>query len=128
VLDDLAAGEFAMVARRWIGPFRDSFPDFTMEIADLIADSEKVAAHFRCSGIHLGEWTGHPPTGRRFHRIDERTGNSPAARTQHQRRAPQLPAGLPAKRQSGGQAPRRVTRTGESIGGISPADPVWGGA
>jgi predicted ester cyclase len=71
VLDEIATGELAVAARRWIGPFRDSFPDFTMEIADLVADSEKVAAHFRCSGTHLGEWTGHPPAGRRFHGIDE---------------------------------------------------------
>ena len=70
-LDDVAGGEFAATARRWIGPFRDSFPDFTMEIVDLIADRQKVAAHFRCSGTHLGAWMGHPPTGRRFRDVDE---------------------------------------------------------
>src|ERR1700746_745101 len=71
VLDEVGKGDFAVAARRWIGPFRDSFPDFTMEIADLVADGEKVAAHFRCSGTHLGEWAGHPPTGRRFADVDE---------------------------------------------------------
>jgi predicted ester cyclase len=71
VLDELAEGEMAVAARRWIGPFRDSFPDFRMEILDLVADGEKVAGHFRCSGTHLGEWMGHPPTGRRFQDIDE---------------------------------------------------------
>jgi predicted ester cyclase len=71
VLDEVAKGDFAVAARRWIGPFRDSFPDFTMEIVDLVADGEKVAAHFRCSGTHLGEWIGHPPTGRRFTDVDE---------------------------------------------------------
>lgn len=71
VLDELAQGAMAVAARRWIGPFRDSFPDFRMEILDLVADGEKVAAHFRCSGTHLGEWMGHPPTGRRFQDIDE---------------------------------------------------------
>jgi predicted ester cyclase len=71
VLEDVAAGEFAVTACRWIGPFRDSFPDFTMEIADLVADGQKVAAHFGCSGTHLGEWMGHPPTGRRFQDVDE---------------------------------------------------------
>ena len=71
VLDEVAEGEFALAARRWVAPFRDSFPDFTMEIVDLVADSEKVAAHFRCSGTHLGEWMGHPPTGRRFQDVDE---------------------------------------------------------
>jgi predicted ester cyclase len=71
VLDEVATGEFAVAARRWVGPFRGSFPDFTMQIVDLVADSEKVAAHFRCSGTHLGEWMGHPPTGRRFEDVDE---------------------------------------------------------
>jgi predicted ester cyclase len=71
VLDDVAEGEFAAVARRWIGPFRDSFPDFKMEIVDLVADSQKVAAHFRCSGTQRGEWMGHPATGRSFRDVDE---------------------------------------------------------
>ena len=42
-----------------------------MQIVDLVADSEKVAAHFRCSGTHLGEWLGHPPAGRRSRDVDE---------------------------------------------------------
>jgi|SRR5690349_10154264 predicted ester cyclase len=62
VLDEVAQGEFAVAARRWVRPFRDSFPDFTMEIADLVADGEKVAAHFRCSGTHLGNgWVTRRP-------------------------------------------------------------------
>jgi predicted ester cyclase len=70
-LEEVATGEFAVAARRWVGPFRGAFPDFKMEIVDLVADSGKVAAHFRCSGTHLGEWMGHPPTGRRFQDVDE---------------------------------------------------------
>ena len=27
VLDEVAKGEFAVAARRWVGPFRGSFPD-----------------------------------------------------------------------------------------------------
>jgi predicted ester cyclase len=71
VLDEVAEGEIALAAREWIGPFRESFPDFRIEIVDLIAEGDKVAAHFRCSGTHLGEWLGHPPTGRRFSDVDE---------------------------------------------------------
>jgi predicted ester cyclase len=71
VLDEVAEGEFAVAARRWIGPFLDSFPDFRIEIVDLVADGGKVAAHFRCSGTHRGDWMGHPPTGRSFRDIDE---------------------------------------------------------
>ncbi len=70
-LDEVAEGEIAQAARRWIGPFRRSFPDFTMEIVELIAEGDKVVAHFRCSGTHEGEWMGYPPTGRRFERVDE---------------------------------------------------------
>ena len=64
VLAEVADGEFAQAARQWVGPFRAAFPDFSMEIVDLVAEEEKVAAHFRCSGTHLGEWMGHPrPAG-----------------------------------------------------------------
>jgi predicted ester cyclase len=71
VLDELASGPFAEVARRWVAPFRGAFPDFEMEIVTLISEGEKVVAHFKCSGTHLGEWLGVPPTGRRFERVDE---------------------------------------------------------
>jgi predicted ester cyclase len=42
-----------------------------MAITGLIADEEKVAPHFRCSGTHLGQWRGHRPSGRRFWGVDE---------------------------------------------------------
>ena len=71
VLAEVADGEFAQGARQWVGPFRAGFPDFSMEIVDLVAEEEKVAAHFRCSGTHLGEWMGRPPSGRRFQDVDE---------------------------------------------------------
>jgi len=68
---DVATGELAREAARWIGPFRESFPDFRMDVIDLIAESDKVVAHFKCSGTHEGEWRGRAPTGRRFHDVDE---------------------------------------------------------
>ncbi len=71
VLDQIAAGEFAEIAKRWVSPFQSAFPDFEMEIVDLIAEGEKVVARFRCSGTHLGEWLGVPATGRRFENVDE---------------------------------------------------------
>src|SRR5205807_10241485 len=70
-LDQVAAGAFARMARRWISPFRQSFPDFRMEIVDLVAEGDRVVAHFRCSGTHEREWLGYPPTGRRFEGVDE---------------------------------------------------------
>jgi predicted ester cyclase len=71
VLDEVADGEVAAAARGWIGPFRRAFPDFRMETVELIAEGDKVAAHFKCSGTHEGEWRGTPPTGRRFEAVDE---------------------------------------------------------
>ncbi|HYY22840.1 MAG TPA: ester cyclase, partial [Thermoleophilaceae bacterium] len=55
----------------WIGPFRGSFPDFRMEVQDLVAEDDKVVGHFKCSGTHRGEWRGNPPTGRRFEDVDD---------------------------------------------------------
>ncbi len=71
VLDEIAAGPFAEVAKRWVAPFRGAFPDFTMEIVELIAEGERVVAHCRCSGTHRGQWLGVAPTGRRFESVDE---------------------------------------------------------
>jgi len=71
VLNEIAAGDFAQAAKRWVEPFQSAFPDFEMEIADLIAEGDKVVAHFRCSGTHRGQWLGVPATGRRFEQVDE---------------------------------------------------------
>lgn len=70
-LDELYAPGLARAARRWIAPFRESFPDVRMEIVELVAEGDRVVGRFRCSATHLGEWDGHPPTGRRFERVDE---------------------------------------------------------
>jgi predicted ester cyclase len=71
VVDELYAPELAEAARRWIAPFRASFPDVHMEIVELIAEGDKVVGRFTCSATHLGEWLGHGPTGRRFERVNE---------------------------------------------------------
>ena len=71
VLDEIAEGAFAEAARRWVAPFRGAFPDFTMEIVDLIEEGDTVVAHFRCSGTHRDEWVGVPATNRRFENVDE---------------------------------------------------------
>jgi hypothetical protein len=70
-LPEVATGRIAQDAERWIGPFRASFPDFHMEVVDVISEGDKVVGHFRCSGTHRGEWRGRPPTGRRFEDVDE---------------------------------------------------------
>jgi predicted ester cyclase len=70
-LDEVARGEIAEAARQWIGPFRDSFPDFRVELIDAIAEADRVVGYFKCSGTQQGDWLGHPPSGRRFKDIDE---------------------------------------------------------
>ena len=70
VIDELYTPALASQARRWIAPFRESFPDVHMQVVQLVAEGDTVAARFLCSGTHLGRWRGHEPTGRRF-RVDE---------------------------------------------------------
>jgi steroid delta-isomerase-like uncharacterized protein len=71
VLEEIYTPAMARAAARWIAPFREAFPDFRMEIVQLVADDDTVVARFRCSGTHLGRWRGQVPTGRRFEGIDE---------------------------------------------------------
>jgi len=71
VIDQLYAPELAAAAKRWIAPFRASFPDVHIEIEELIAEGDKVVARFTCSATHQSDWLGHAPTGRRFERVDE---------------------------------------------------------
>jgi predicted ester cyclase len=70
-LEELADGELASAAKRWIGPFRASFPDFAMKIVGLVSEGDTVVGHFQCSGTHRGEWNGIAPSGKRFEDIDE---------------------------------------------------------
>jgi predicted ester cyclase len=71
VIEELYAPELAKAAKRWIAPFRASFPDVRMELVELIGEGDKVVGRFTCSATHLGEWLGQAPTGRRFERVDE---------------------------------------------------------
>ena len=42
-----------------------------MDLLELVVEGDRVAARFACSATHSGHWRGHPPTGRRFERVDE---------------------------------------------------------
>ena len=71
LIDDLYSPRLAPRARGWIAPFLDSFSDVDLRVLDLVADGDRVAARFSCSGTHTGAWQGHAPTGRRFHQVAE---------------------------------------------------------
>ena len=71
VVGELFAPELSADAVGWIAPFRASFPDVRMRVVSLVAEVDEVAGRFTCSATHLGEWEGHPPSGRRFEEVDE---------------------------------------------------------
>ena len=44
---------------------RQSFPDWTEEVEDTIADRDRVAVRFTSRGTNLGDFLGNPPTNKR---------------------------------------------------------------
>ena len=71
VLDEIYSPRMPTTAKAWIAPFRTSFPDVHMRVVDLVAEGDKVAARFLCSGTQRGTWQGHPASGQRFERVAE---------------------------------------------------------
>jgi len=65
-VDELFAPRAARRVKRLFGEFHSAFPDWREEIVELVAEGDTVAACFRCSGTHLGEFLGEAPTGRRM--------------------------------------------------------------
>jgi hypothetical protein len=61
VLDELYEPGLATRARAWIAPFRDSFSDLKLEIVQLVAEGDAVAARFICSGTRSGVWARSRP-------------------------------------------------------------------
>ncbi len=70
-LEEVMDGPLAEQARSWIGPFRAAFPDFRMEVREVVTEGEEVVGHVKCSGTQRGEWRGTPPSGQRFESVDE---------------------------------------------------------
>jgi len=52
--------------RGMVTMLRTAFPDLHIEIAELIAEGDKVVARTTLQGTHTGPYMGIPPTGRRF--------------------------------------------------------------
>jgi steroid delta-isomerase-like uncharacterized protein len=49
--------------KRFMGEFREAFPDFHTTIEDQIAEGDKVVSRWRMRGTHVGEFRGIAPTG-----------------------------------------------------------------
>ena len=70
VVDELFAPKLARPTKRSFIAFRCAFPDWRMEIEELVAEGNMVVGRFRCSGTNQGEYQGAPPTGKRME-VDE---------------------------------------------------------
>ncbi len=52
--------------KRHTSMLRAAFPDLHQSIEDVIAEGDKVVVRTTCTGTHVGEFMGIPPTGRQF--------------------------------------------------------------
>jgi predicted ester cyclase len=70
IVDELFTPELASPTKRSFMAFRSAFPDWHMEIAELVAEGNTVVGRFRCSGTNQGDFKGVPSTGKRME-VDE---------------------------------------------------------
>ena len=52
--------------KRFMGEFREAFPDFHTTIEDQIAEGDKVVTRWKMHGTHRGEFRGIEPTGKQI--------------------------------------------------------------
>jgi len=63
--EELFAPDRVEDAKQEAANVRRGFPDLESTIEDLIAERDKVVAHWRAHATHQGEYMGIPPTGNR---------------------------------------------------------------
>jgi steroid delta-isomerase-like uncharacterized protein len=51
---------------RYVAEVRAGYPDFTLQINDVVAQDDRLAVHWTVTGTHRGEWQGIAPTGKRI--------------------------------------------------------------
>ena len=70
LVEELFSSELAEPIRQAFTSFRAAFADWREEIVDMVAEGDKVAVRFRCSGTLQGEFMGAQANGRR-QEVDE---------------------------------------------------------
>ncbi len=65
-VDELFSPRAARRVKRLFAELRTVFPDWREEAVQLVAEGDTLAGRFRCSGTHLGEFLGNPPTCKRM--------------------------------------------------------------
>ena len=69
-LEDVFTQSGVEDARKDFTAFREAFPDWHMELEELVAEGDTVVARFKCHGTHRGRWQGDGPTDKRMS-VDE---------------------------------------------------------
>jgi steroid delta-isomerase-like uncharacterized protein len=62
----ISTGEMRIDLRAWITELRRAFPDYHIEVEQLIGEGDRVVALERVTGTNSGPLLGIPPTGRTF--------------------------------------------------------------
>ena len=63
--EELFAPDHVEDAKQEAANVRRGFPDLESTIEDLIAERDKIVAHWRAQATHRGEYMGIPPSGNR---------------------------------------------------------------
>jgi len=64
ILDELVADEFRETVRQGYLRNITAFPDYFVEIMEILAEGDLVAIEWNYRGVHRGVYEGYPPTGK----------------------------------------------------------------